>query len=80
MPCPADPLLPDREMSLQACVAAVEQQLDRTGLYFGHGTDNARDAAAWLVKKAAGIDVGGFKGDWQQTLRRSAVYSLTMVA
>ena len=80
MPCPADPLLPDREMSFQACVAAVEQQLDRAGLYFGHGTDNARDEAAWLVMTAAGIDVGGFKGDWQQTLRRSQLREVRELA
>lgn len=63
MPCPTD-----REMSLEACVTAIEQQLHQAGLYFGHGTDNEHDEAAWLVMMASGIDVGSFEDDWQQTL------------
>ena len=55
-------------MKLVDCVSEVEQQLHRATLYFGHGTDNARDEAAWLVMVASGINVGTFDGDWAQEL------------
>jgi ribosomal protein L3 glutamine methyltransferase len=55
-------------MKLVDCVSEVEQQLQHAKLYFGHGTDNARDEAAWLVMAASGINVGTFDGDWTQEL------------
>jgi len=55
-------------MKLVDCVSEVEQQFHRAQLYFGHGTDNARDEAAWLVMAASGINVGTFDGDWGQEL------------
>jgi len=55
-------------MKLVDCVFEVEQQLQHAKLYFGHGTDNARDEAAWLVMAASGINVGTFDGEWTQEL------------
>ena len=55
-------------MKLVDCVSEVEQQLQHAKLYFGHGTDNAHDEAAWLVMAASGINVGTFDGNWTQEL------------
>lgn len=52
---------PKKESSptLGDVVARVERRLRQARLHFGHGTDNARDEAAWLVLHAAGLPVHG---------------------
>ncbi len=42
------------EPTLRKLVAAVATELERAGLDFGHGADNAYDEAAWLVLEAVG--------------------------
>jgi ribosomal protein L3 glutamine methyltransferase len=37
-------------------ILATERRLAAAGLYYGHGTDNPRDEAAWLVGAALGIE------------------------
>ena len=66
-------------MTLTKCVREVERQLLDAKLFFGHGTDNAFDEAAWLVMSAVGIDPGAGQVDWQQVLnapQQSAVKQL----
>jgi len=42
-------------LSLADAVARVEARLRQADLAYGHGTDNPRDEAAWLVLAAAGL-------------------------
>jgi ribosomal protein L3 glutamine methyltransferase len=66
-------------MTLADLVGQVEQQLVNAELFFGHGTDNAFDEAAWLVMSAAGIDPSAEPVDWQRALsdtQQSAVKQL----
>lgn len=45
----------DSPPTLADAVAEVERRLLAAELAYGHGTDNARDEAAWLVLTAAGL-------------------------
>ena len=42
-----------------AWIEAAKQALLQSGAFFGHGTDNADDEAAWLVAGALGLPLGG---------------------
>ena len=42
--------------SLRDVILAAQAYLEEAGVWFGHGTDNALDEAAWLVSHALGLD------------------------
>ena len=49
--------------TLHQVVDWVEQQLAHAELHYGHGTDNARDEAAWLVLGALGLSFNTAESD-----------------
>ena len=42
-------------MTLAELIARVEQRFSSAALFYGHGTDNAHDEAAWLVLRGLGL-------------------------
>jgi ribosomal protein L3 glutamine methyltransferase len=55
--------------SVTECIRWVETRLNGAELYFGHGTDNALDEAAWLVGACLGIDPVDLDGAHNRTVR-----------
>ena len=49
-------LNPPTPRTVDQFIRWAERQLDAAGLHFGHGTERARDEAAWLVGSALGLE------------------------
>jgi ribosomal protein L3 glutamine methyltransferase len=45
-------------------IGRVTSLFEGSSLHFGHGTDNARDEAAWLVLHVLGVPLDGSFDDW----------------
>ena len=55
-------------MTIAESIKQTAAKLEQAELYFGHGTDNARDEAAWLVLHVAGAPLDGSFDDWGRGL------------
>jgi len=49
----------------------AERRFDKAGLYFGHGTDNARDEAVWLVISTLHIPYDGLDAQAERHLNEA---------
>jgi len=54
----------DGQSTVAEWIARIAAQFDDAGLHFGHGTDNARDEAAWLVLHTIEAPLDGRFTDW----------------
>ncbi len=63
------------DITLRDLLLESRDRLESAGVWFGHGTDNALDEAAWLVSNAAGLPPDFDEAELDRTLTPGQVQS-----
>ena len=67
-------------ITVQQLIESTAARFDEAGLYFGHGTDNARDEAAWLVFGALGLDHAAAETEYRRLVDDEALAEVEVLA
>lgn len=70
----------DKARTVADWIDRIDARFAAAGLHYGHGTDNARDEAAWLVLHAVGASLDGGFEDWGRAVNDAAATEITRLA
>ena len=70
----------DKAQTVADWIDRVGARFAAAGLHYGHGTDNARDEAAWLVLHAVGAPLDGRFEDWGRAVSDAEAAEITRLA
>lgn len=70
----------DKSRTVADWIDRISARFAAAGLHYGHGTDNARDEAAWLVLHAVGASLDGRFEDWGRAVNDAAAAEITRLA
>jgi len=67
-------------MIIAECIEQLNRQFDDADLCYGHGTDNSRDEAAWLVLHVVGASLNGDFNDWGRVIAEKELLEVNRLA
>ncbi|MDX1381175.1 MAG: 50S ribosomal protein L3 N(5)-glutamine methyltransferase [Xanthomonadales bacterium] len=67
-------------LTVKTWIDRIAAQFGAADLHFGHGTDNARDEAAWLVLDAIGAPLDGSFDDWGRPVVEAEAAQISRIA
>lgn len=67
-------------MKLLACIESIAARLDQAGVFFGHGTANAFDEAAWLVLWRLGLPLDALDAHADRSLDAAELQAIDALA
>lgn len=70
----------DKVLTVADWIDRIGARFATAGLHYGHGTDNARDEAAWLVLHAVGAPLDGRFEDWGRAVSGAEAAEIARLA